>query len=320
MNTYTTPKDFFLHLGATIALYVGAIALINLAFSTINYALPDALAGYFYANAIVWPISMLIILTPTLYVIEWLINRDISVNMEKMNLWIRRWRIYLTLFLTGATIIGTLITLLNTYLNGEISTRFIYKVLAVLVVTGVIFGYYILERMNTRQGLKRVLAWLGVVVVLAGIISGFVVVGSPAKQRSIRMDNQRVSDLSTIQWQIITYWQQKEVLPSTLADLNDPISSYITPTDPKTKAQYDYRVISAAPMPTFELCANFDLSSEDNKGRGQFGRGGYASSDIGIAYPTGYGQEVWNHGPGKVCFERKVDPSRYPPVKRPSAI
>ena len=84
-TTKTTPKDFFLHLSATLALYVSAGALINLLFSVINYYFPDQLAGYFYANAVAWPISMLIILIPTLYVLEYLINRDITKVPEKVS-------------------------------------------------------------------------------------------------------------------------------------------------------------------------------------------------------------------------------------------
>ncbi|MDE1967109.1 MAG: hypothetical protein KGI45_03505, partial [Patescibacteria group bacterium] len=62
-----SPKDFFLHLGATIALYAGAIALINLAFTILNKLFPDALNPYWNAGSVIWPISMLIVLVPVLY-------------------------------------------------------------------------------------------------------------------------------------------------------------------------------------------------------------------------------------------------------------
>ena len=177
-TTKTTPKDFFLHLGATTALYASAIALINLAFSTVNYALPDALAGYFSVSSVVWPISTLIVLIPILYVLEWVIRRDIVKIPEKREVWIRRWRIYLTLFLTGATIAGDLIALINTYLNGEISARFIYKILIVLVISAVIFSYYILERMSDSGRSRKfliLLAWVGIILTVAAIVAGFVV-------------------------------------------------------------------------------------------------------------------------------------------------
>ena len=133
MTPKTTPKDFFLHLGAVVALYASAIALINLCFSIVNYYNPDALGPAISARAsIAWPVSMLVVLIPVLYVLEWLIGRDLIRSPEKREIWIRRWRIYLTLFLAGATIVGDLIALINTYLNGEVTSRFIYKILIVL--------------------------------------------------------------------------------------------------------------------------------------------------------------------------------------------
>lgn len=311
----TTPKDFFLHLGATIALYVSAIALINLAFTTINYALPDQLASYFYADSLVWPISILIVLTPILYAIEWFIARDLRLMPEKRELWIRRWRIYLTLFLTGATIAGDLIALINTYLNGEITNRFIWKVLAVLIVCAVIFAYYILDKMtDLGRGRiwKKVLAWLGIIVVLSGIIGGFNIVGSPAKQRAIRFDDTRIMDLTNIQYGIADYWQRTGKLPENIKDLNDPIYGYTVPSDPEwnvseTKASYQY--IKKGPQ-SFDLCATFSLSSDVTKSNVNRGSG----ISMPAPYPASGGglSGNWDHPAGHSCFTRTIDPLRYP--------
>ncbi len=330
MNTKTTPRDFFLHLGATVALFASVISIINLAFSIINYYRPDPLAGYFYAGYIAWPISMLIILIPVLYVLEYMIKRDIKKMAEKADLWIRRWRIYLTLFLTGATIIGDLIALVNVYLSGEISSRFIYKVLAVLVIATIVFLYYLLTKnqdveadstatfSNARNA--TILAYIGIVVVIVAIVFGFMVVGSPTKQRNLRFDNQRVSDLNNIQWQIINHWQQKKTLPEKLSDMNDSLSGFTIPNDPKTDLPYEYTVkvkddgnIGSKVKPSFELCANFALPIEDNKGRGEYygGYGGIAiSRDYAVSYPNG--DENWKHDAGRTCFTRSIDPQKYP--------
>ncbi len=306
----TTPKDFFLHLTATIVLYVSAISVINLSFSIINYAFPDVLAQYFYSTSVAWPISMLIVLIPVLYVIEWLIKKDIATIPEKGNLWIRKWRTFLTLFLTGATLIGDIIVLINTYINGEISERFIYKFLAILLISGVIFAYYLLERINIKKNVQKILTWAGILIVLASIVGGFIIVGSPSKQRNIRIDNQRVGDLQNIQYQIVNYWQQKEKLPASLADLSDPISNTTIPTDPESKKEYTYTVKSAK---SFELCATFALKVEDTKGRGAS-----YSYDMMTTYPS-YGgdgmNDNWKHDAGNICFTRTIDPERYPPNK-----
>ncbi|MDE1975248.1 MAG: hypothetical protein KGI49_01920 [Patescibacteria group bacterium] len=319
MTPHTTPKDFFLHLGATVALYAVAIAIINLAFSVINYAFPDKLAGYFYAGSVIWPVSMLIILVPLLYVLEWLIARDIVKMPEKREVWVRRWRIYLTLFLTGATIIIDLIALLNTYLNGEITTRFGLKVLAVFVIAAVVFAYYILAKATGGSGVvvwRRILAWAGLVVTLGVIVGGFVIVGSPAKQRALRFDQTRVNDLTNIQWQVISYWQSKGSLPASLSDLSDSVTGFKAPTDPETGAAYDYTVTNqvtraSSSMPGFELCAVFGEPSTDYQNRGAYNSSGGVIMPTVAVYP-GQGDN-WEHQAGKTCFDRTIDPSKYLP-------
>ena len=316
MNTKTTPKDFFLQVGATIALYASVIAFINLAFEIINRLLPDQLNTYFSASSIVWPISMLVVLVPVLYVIEWFIARDISNMVEKKDIWVRKWRIYLTLFLTGATIAGDVITLINTYLNGEISARFIYKVLIILVVCSTVFKYYLFsvhESARWTKLVKKTVPWFGILIVVAVIVGGFIIVGSPAQQRAIRFDEQRVQDLQNIQYQVINYWQKKSVLPQALVDLNDPLSNYTVPVDPETGNAYEYSIkavtsiTSTSSSLAFELCAIFDAGS-DSTNSGQI----YNAPMI----PAQLGQpNSWNHGSGQVCFTRTIDATLYPAVK-----
>jgi len=317
MNNKTTPKDFFIQFGATVALYVAAGALINLALSIIDYLNPDALAGYFSPSSIAWPISMLVVLVPILYVLEWLVNRDATRTPEKRDIWIRKWRIYLTLFLAVALIGGDLIALINIYLNGEITGRFIWKVLAILIVAGCIGKYYFFSIVSESGSgffsrharmIRRGNAWFGIIMVVAAIIGGFLIVGSPAKQRSIRFDEQRVNDLTTIQYQVINYWQAKQKLPTALTDLNDPISNFTVPTDPETKVAYEY--VTTSSKPAFELCATFDLASQDTSGQGAYNSG----VTVPMPYPASVGiiSDSWAHVAGHICFDRTIDPQKYP--------
>ncbi len=322
MNTKTTPRDFFLHLGAIVALVVSVVSIINLYFSIINYYFPDQLAGNYYANSIAWPISVLIVMVPLLYIFEYMINKDITKSIEKAELWIRKWRVYLILFITGATIVGDIIALINVYLSGEISTRFLYKILVVIVISGIIFAYYLISKETTFQNInskqkitKQVIVYLGLLISIVAVVLGFLVVGSPTKQRNLKFDAQRVNDLSNIQWQVVGYWQQKGKLPTALAELSDSINGYSNPTDPETKLDYKYSAKGVANnKASFELCANFALESQDDKGRGAT----YGGGGIGIAtdamYSVGYfgGEDNWKHSAGEACFTRTIDLDKYP--------
>src|SRR3989344_3807418 len=139
---------------------------------------------------------------------------------------VRKWLIYITLFLAGGVLAGDFVTLIYFFLDGqEMTTAFLLKILSVLVVTGCIFGYY-MDDLKDRLTSSRRNVWrvVGAVLVIGSIAAGFNVLGTPQSQRMLRYDSQKVSDLQNIQWEIINYWQQKGVLPTTLAELKDPIS------------------------------------------------------------------------------------------------
>ncbi len=309
---------------AAIALYVSAIALMNLVFAIVNKILPDALGGFFAANSIVWPVSVLVVLVPLLYVAEWFIFRDIIRMPQKKDLWVRRWRIYTTLFLTALTMAGDLIVLINVYLNGEITGRFIWKVLVVFVVSALIFAYYILSRVGALLGPKKawriVLAWISAVLVFAAIVGGFIIVGSPAQQRALRFDEGRITDLTNIQYQVLDYWQTNAKLPLSLIDLNDHFTEYVAPVDPETASSYGYAVLPSVQFdgqsePSFQLCATFDLpSSEDPSFASQ------ALSDSPMIPGNGFVGAVdvsgnstgWQHSAGHACFVRIINPKLYP--------
>lgn len=311
-----------MHLGATVALYVSVGALVNLAFSVINYYFPDRLANYFYSGSIAWPISILIVLLPILLVLEWLLDKESKIIPEKKELFIRKFRIYLTLFLAGAFMAGDVVALINQYLSGEIGTRFVLKVLAVFVIFGLVFAYYLLDKISTERNTKiakKVIAIVSVAVALIAVVFGFLVVGSPATQRALRFDSERTNDLSSIQWNIVYTWQNNRALPSSLDEIDSAkgilVGGYDIPKDPETNAPYIYTKTSST---TFELCANFSRASRDDSGKG--GMGGsisYPSVAYDSMYMYGEVSQNWKHDAGHVCFERKVDMTKLPPVPKP---
>jgi len=310
----TSPKDFFLNLGIIVTLYVWVVSVLNLIFSIINSAFPltdyyNSNYGYYSSSPISWPVATLIIVFPIFILLSWLLEKDFRLEPEKRNLNVRRWLSYITLSLTGIAIVIDLVILLYSFLSGEILTiSFVLKVVSVAVVSSVVFFYYISDIRGKLTSFGRnIYAWVSGLFILAMIISGFVVIGSPYKQRAIRVDSQRVVDLQNIQWQIVNYWQSKNILLSELTQLQDSISGFRVPTDPSGN-YYEYRVLGDL---SFELCANFDLPS---------GSSGYApenrsvSTKLSVASPGLLKSwDSWNHDAGRSCFERNIDPDLYPP-------
>ncbi len=308
-----TPKDFFLHIASMIALYISASSILILLFQVINYAFPDTLAftGYSYqydpySGPIRWAIASLIVVFPLyIYFVNWL-NKDYAANPEKKNLGLKRWLTYLTLFLAGATIACDLVAIINTFLGGEITIRFVLKGLAVLVVACVIFSYYIRD-LKSNSSLPRAereaFRWTAIVLVLAAIVTGFLVMGSPMKQRMVRFDNQKVNDMQNIQWRIIDTWRTEQGLPENIAALNDSLSGYVLPKDPQTGLDYEYTKTAST---TFNICANFNLPSPTAPSP--------TTGETSRIYPYDSSMENWKHGAGRTCFERKINPKDFPPM------
>jgi len=297
----SSARDFFLYLAVIVALYISVASTLMLLFTYINTLFPDVLDYYQSFGDVTGPMASLIVAFPVYIFLTRFLNQDLRAHSEKRELWIRRWLIYLTLFLAGVMIFVNFITLVRYFLNGETTVRFILKVLSVFVVSGAVFWYYFLDIKGKwdRDVKHSILAgYIAGIAVLAIIVSGFVIVGTPKELRAVRIDQERVSDLQNIQWQIVNYWQSKDTLPEQLSDLEDSISGYVAPTDPETEVAYSYEI--TGPL-SFTLCATFATESRE----GELGNVRY------IEKPIGGVEESWAHEAGEECFDRDIDPELY---------
>ena len=305
-----TPRDLFLHLLVVVTLYWSAISFITLIWQFINNWFPDALTSYYsgdYSLGLIrFNVSAIIIVFPVFIIISWYLNKIYRREAAVRDSRIRKWLIYLTLFITSLVIIGDLIFVINTFLGGEITARFILKALSIILVAGIIFWYYLDDvRREVPTKLAGIFAWATSILVLAVIVAAFVVAGSPNSARLIQFDQQKVNDLSGIQSQVLNYWQRKAAMPTSLSDLNDTISGFVAPKDSQTKASYEYILTNPATL-SFELCATFNKPS-------------LASTQPLYAVPAGIGQN-WDHAAGRVCFDRTIDKQLYPPFNQAGIV
>jgi hypothetical protein len=301
-----TPKDVFLHLLGVVTLYISVVAFISLWWQYVNFLFPDQLnyvgSGSYVYDPIRWATSALIVVFPVYILLCWLIGRDFRDDPEKREIRVRKWLLYFTLFISAITIIIDLITLIYNFLQGDLTIQFFLKVAVILIIAAAVFGYYIwdIRHKEKKSAKPRLVAWITSVVILASIIYGFFLIGSPATQRARRFDDQRVSDLEQIESDVITYWQQKNVLPLNSTDLQNMFS--VLPTDPESKLPYEYNLNGTL---RFSLCADFKTSDISQTSRYQ----AVPQPFTGPAYSP-Y-QENWSHDKGHVCFDRKIDPSLY---------
>ena len=334
-TTRITPGYFFLSAGVLVSLITMVTAFLNVIFETLNHVFPDALnATYAYGYGVAQyagmqsALAVLMIAGPLCLVLLFFWGRAAQVPLSTWNTVIRKWMIYLVLFLVSVMLLVDLILLVNYFVSGDVTVRFIYKVLLVLITGGIVGWYFILQQKSEAgiHGARRyVFLAIGSVFILGAVVYAFVVMGSPMKIRALRLDEQRLTDLQNIQSQVITYWQQKETLPSTLTQLIDPLQSWQSiPRDPEFAAgrSYEYTKISDK---TFSLCATFSepipQGWQENMNNGIIAPVpvpvGGVSDTPSVPVPAGLGiNESWEHGIGHTCFTRTVDPDRYPPFKK----
>jgi len=304
------PRDLFLHLLAIVALYWSAISFTTLLWQFVDYFFPDSLY-YFQSSlsSIRFSVSSLVIVFPVFILVSWYLNKIYKKEFAVRESKIRKWLIYLTLFIASLVIIGDLIFVINSFLGGATTISFVLKAISILFVAGIIFGYYLDDvRKEFPTKLAKPFAWATSILVLAAIIGAFFIIGTPNSARLIQYDMQKVSDLQTIQAQIINYWQKKSALPNSLSDLNDPISGFVAPTDPQTKKSYEYNIKDIAGL-SFELCANFNKPSQVNQQ-------GISNAEFPVAGAPASISQNWNHATGRVCFERTIDKQLYAPLTK----
>ncbi|MHB8660618.1 MAG: DUF5671 domain-containing protein [Minisyncoccota bacterium] len=311
-----TAKDFFLWAGAMVAFYWTVMAYIYLVFDYINYAFPSALTTYPidpYQSGISYEIASVIVLLPLYVFLMWIIRKDIAGDSTRREIWVRRWALIFTLFIAGITIAIDLITLLTTFLNGEmITTAFLLKVLIIFLIAAGVFMHFIAdlkgywEQFPLRQ---RSIGSSVAVLAAVTIIAGFFIVGTPAQARLARFDEQKVSDLQDIQSRITSYWQAKRQLPLALANLSDPLSYGPLPADPQTGESYIYQKTGIL---SFKLCATFNVPTQP------FSVSNNPSRVMPMTpYAPGSPADTnWVHGAGQICFERTIDSSFYPPLSK----
>jgi hypothetical protein len=335
MENKTKALDVFVYLGIFITLIVSVTNVLQIVFAAIDRKFVDLLdyQGVVdaYSSDVRFAIASLIVVYPIYVGLSWFIAKDIAKAPAKQDLKIRKVMIYVALFVTLCTLVGTLVSIIYTYLGGELTIRFGLKALAVFAVALTVFGYYLfsLRRNYTQKTYVPQAFTVGVTLaVVVSLVWSISIVGTPGQMRAKRIDSARLSDISRLQQEVFNHFQGADKLPANLAELNDAFQGYSVPVDPVTKEAYVYKVVQQPTMKmnyttnkkematnaVFELCATFDTERAiDSRGMQIVGKGGATDAMYSVTnYYYEYDQSpFWNHGVGEACFKRIITPDMY---------
>ncbi len=292
-------KSKLLHIGVVVSLYIVIWNVIAILFAVIDKVFREVGAGYYsygYTSSISWPVSMIIVLFPVFVLLSWLAQKMYATDTEGKYAKGKRDVIYFNLAIAGAVIIGCLITVIYYFIDGrDITTAFFLKAISLFLVSAVVLAYYVQElkgKLSSPQ--RKVWVIVAACLTLLTVIIGFLALGSPRALRAMRDDQTRVQNLQMIQSNIVRYWQSKGTLPQTIRESQDSLGYYDLPSDPKTKQEYQYRVLTAN---SFELCATFETDPDPASIR---------------SYANTSEFDRWEYQEGQKCFSRTIDPTLYP--------
>lgn len=154
-RTSLSSREAFIYLLLFSTMYVVAFQFGSLLFDFINRAFPDpasSLDERFQRESIRFSVSSLIVALPVFLYMSRLTNRESALDSTKRTSPVRRWLTYLTLFSAACVLIGDVTTLIYSLLGGELTTRFVLKVLVVAVIAGTIFWFYVSDlRVDERE-------------------------------------------------------------------------------------------------------------------------------------------------------------------------
>ncbi|MBI2095509.1 MAG: hypothetical protein HYT89_05030, partial [Candidatus Omnitrophica bacterium] len=132
-----------------ITLIASVVSFLNLVFETLNKRFPDVLnATYQYGystyeyEGMRMALATLIIVFPIFLALSYFWNKFSKIEGGRIERGFRKWIIYIILLLSSVVVAADLITLVRYFISGEITTRFIYKIITVLIVAGLVGFYY----------------------------------------------------------------------------------------------------------------------------------------------------------------------------------
>jgi len=309
MENKNTARNFALQLGSLITLYVSVSAMVLVLFGVITTLYPDALNGSWeYQSAqqsIRFGIAMLVVFFPTYVFITRSVN-EIRRNETGTYMALTKWLVYLSLLVGGVILLGDAVTVILTYLNGEITVRFILKALALLIIVGSAFYYYILDAKLywiTHESQSKLYALVVSIAVIAILALGFSYSDTPKEVREKATDELQTQNLQDMQWRIVDHYRINKSLPTDTAQLYVGIQEVAAP---QGRAAYTYKVIDED---TYKLCATYLYPSQVQVGR-----------DMAVPVSTSPDMLTnpynnWDHGVGETCFERTIMKENFPQVK-----
>lgn len=295
-NSNNSAKYAFFYMLSLVALIFMSLSAGMIIFQIINKNIIDVInqfRGRYSPDQLKFAISALIISTPIFYLTAHQIYKNLFSGALEKDSGIRKWLTYFILFVSSVVMIGWLIATINSFLDGELTMKFILKSVTAIGIAAAIFSFYLYDIKREQVAGKKdktiqMYFYSSLAVVIAVFTASLFFVESPTETRNRKLDNAVLENFNDIDRALETYYNDNETIPEDLEVLKSEFS-YITDKDledPVSKEKYEYKKVSDN---TYELCATFRTSNKDDE------------EDRYKPY-----EEQWPHDIGHQCLKQKV--------------
>jgi hypothetical protein len=147
-------RDAFLYLLNFITLGFWTTALGELLYTLIAHTYPNALApvpDQLSVTEISWQLATIIVALPVFALLNLTIERELRRRPDFADSGVRLWLTYIALVVAAVIVLGDGVWFLQSFLRGEITTRFVLDSLVLFVIGGGVFAYYF-AGLRARKG------------------------------------------------------------------------------------------------------------------------------------------------------------------------
>jgi hypothetical protein len=275
MSNKHNAKYTFYYLLSLVALGFMALSVGMIAFSIIDKTVADVLNNFISYNdrQLKFAISALFISGPSFYLVSRLIGRGLRRGELDKESGIRRWLLYFILFVSSMVILGVFIGVINNFLSGELTARFILKAATIFIISAAVFSFYLheikREEFNKSDLVGRIFLFASLAVVLAAFVAAWFFVEAPKTARARLLDQNLINNIYNLENAVNTYYDRYQKLPDNLENLKMDENIYLDSrslVDSETQVPIVYNKLGDK---SFELCATFRLDSGEMGFKGE---------------------------------------------------
>jgi hypothetical protein len=299
-------KYAFYYLLSLAALIFMALSVGMIIFGVIDKTVIDALNYNSYNSVdaqLKFAISALFIAAPIYYFLSRLINRGLNKKELELDSSLRRWLTYFIILVSSLIILGVFIGVINNFLSGELTVRFILKAVTMLVIAAAVFSFYFYDikrkEVKARDLVMCLFTWISAALVLAAFVTAWFFVESPSVARAKRLDQIVVNNIYELENAVNTYYNEYNRLPVNLDEIKNSPDIYLDAkslVDPESREAIEYKVSGEK---DFSFCAVFRAPSDSENDSRAYGPG---NKEHGAGYDCIDGQ-LWSDVEAKAMIK-----------------